>query len=107
AYGRYNRFGNRYDSLSPGRDTWTSGRFGMRADIQLSSRDNLMVQADGMNSPRSDSVVFPVIDPPYSRIQTDRRVSSGFDVVGRWTRERVAGGSLTVTSYYDRTTRRE
>jgi len=90
-YGTYVDHGDEvFSDGAPSSDSWHQERGGFRLDSTLSARDTLSVHGDLYNSDENE---------PTGGVA----VSSGANVVGRWSRTFSAGSTMSLQAYVDQT----
>jgi iron complex outermembrane receptor protein len=93
------------DHLS-GEDDWYRFHGGFRADTNLSARDSITIEGEGIRGnagERSDSLVS--LQPPVNAILDLRERFSGWNVLARWKRAVPAGSETSLQVYFDRSNR--
>ena len=93
------------DHLSA-QDDWHRFHGGFRADTNLSARDSITIEGEGIRGnagERSDSLVS--LQPPVNAILDLRERFSGWNVLARWKRAVPAGSETSLQVYFDRSNR--
>ena len=103
----FDRDGSHTPSGGDAPDAWHDLRAGFRADFSISDVTNLMVQGD-LYRGRVGTTVPGLLSlwPPLSGLAIDKTITTGGDVLGRWTRvsDHV---DTTVQGYFDLADRNE
>jgi iron complex outermembrane receptor protein len=79
---------------------------GFRTDLQLSSRDTLVIEGDGYQGDLhqfEDDIV--ILTPPYAASLQMQTALGGGDLLTRWTRNYSATSAMSVQAYYSGDTR--
>ncbi|MEW6751013.1 MAG: TonB-dependent receptor [Candidatus Latescibacterota bacterium] len=108
AYGRYFAQGASRGAQEPVEDAWHLGRLGARADWQVSSDEELTLDASVYAGEAGQSFLQPTsLSPPYQeRLYYDAPLGGGH-LLGRWQRGMGRRGDLELHAYVDRMDRRD
>jgi iron complex outermembrane recepter protein len=80
-------------------------RFGARGDWGFSAQDTLSLTAEAYKGASGDTLMRPLLDPPYSMRENSSEDVSGFFTVGHWQRRFGENRELQMQFYYDKTNR--
>jgi iron complex outermembrane receptor protein len=86
-------------------DGWDVFRAGLRADADLSERDQLTVVTNGYTGTIGEPLAVPSLLPPFSRPRQATTSVTGFDLLGRWQRRFSDTSSFQLQAFYDLTRR--
>ena len=105
-YRAYGRFQNRFASppLPNGvesDDPMAYARGGLRYDIALSSRDQLLIDADAHHDSGRQSLILVSPQPPLQSFRSTPMFGTAGHVLGRWKRELSERSDFTLQGYYD------
>ena len=92
-------------SREPIADAWEAGRGGIRADWSATSLDSLTVQGEVQARGADESLLLPMITPPFQLLSTARVQQWGGNLLGRWKHSLGRGNDWTLQAYYDRVDR--
>jgi len=100
---------NRDDSVdatgADAHDQWDGGLIGFRADSDLSDGESLTLQGHGYVVDYDETILTPVLTPPFSETVRSSNRASGHHLLAGWTREHGNGSTTTVRGYWDHTVR--
>lgn len=102
AYARYSDIGNSaMPDGSPANDHWMKVHGGFRADLDLSSRDSLMLQGDLFANQASQTRRSGFMPTPFDSVFNQRLDAAGGNLLGRWNHTLAGGSQTTFQTYFD------
>ncbi len=90
---------------SDAEDAWQSGSGGFRMDLDAGPRSHFTVQGDAYRASSEQTVREALPDPPFARMVTGPVDLSGFNVLGRWSRQTGEASDIQLQVYFDRAIR--
>ncbi|MDH4185956.1 MAG: TonB-dependent receptor plug domain-containing protein, partial [Nitrospira sp.] len=103
-YRVYGKAFNRDTSYAPGgaHDDWRSGRGGIRADWNLSSRDTLTVHGNYSDGRAGDRVTLPRFSSPFgTQSQNEDNSLTSHSLLTNWTHQFGSHSETQLRLYYD------
>ncbi len=89
-------------------DEWDTVRSGFRMDMDLTSRDSLMIQGDIYQGSEEQTLNLPeTLTTPRAGNQPYSADFFGADILARWRRTNIDKSDFTLQLYYDRTDRQQ
>jgi iron complex outermembrane receptor protein len=105
-YGKYfNRDNSELPDGSDANDSWFMWRGGFRFDWEPTDENLLTLQGDVYKGDLNQTVLVPLLNPPFSALLTDEVNVAGGNILGRWARQFSENSELALKLYYDRTER--
>jgi iron complex outermembrane recepter protein len=104
-YGKYRHFENFEDTADLDHDGWQDLRSGFRVDHFVGKNDTLTFQGDVYGDRTGQTILAPVLAPPFRQPRFVENDFSGGNLLGRWTHTISATSDLSVQFYYDRLNR--
>lgn len=107
-YAKHFERGNSADGIGgQAFDAWQQTRTGFRADHNPPNGSLLTVQGQVYDGKGNQTLLIPILDPPYTTYGRDSFSISGANLLTRVDRQLSDSSSMSLQMYYDRTERRD
>jgi len=100
-YGKWSDDAREFSLAGNPNDQWIEGRSGMRMDWTPNTRDTFTLQGDWFESDAGQKTVVAQPTPPFSFEDFDPRITTGANVLGRWTRVLNKDSNFSLQLYWD------
>ena len=93
--------GNTFSEAGEHNDDWWSARSGFRLDWRAGTQDSVTFSGDYFHSDAGRKDLRAKTTTPYSFVNSERELTNGADVLGRWTHTIDKDSSWTLQAYWD------